>query len=157
MEHFKPAIDYLPHELPMVLVETVHEVSDDYAKCEVIVSKEGVLAPFINENDAIPAWFAIEMIAQTIGVWCGWHALKRNKRPQLGLLLGTRAFKSAMSEFPLGSRLVIFTHLLLRDDKLGNFDCRIELEGKTVVQAKLNVYEPDDQEIARLIQQGRTK
>lgn len=157
MKHFTSAIDYLPHELPMVLVETVHGVGDDHASCEVLVSKDGILAPFINESNVIPAWFAIEMMAQTIGVWCGWHALKQNKQPRLGLLLGTRAFKSSISEFPIGSRLFIFINLRLRDNKLANFDCRIELDGKTVTQAKLNVYEPDDSEIAQLIQQGSAK
>lgn len=154
MSQFKPAVDYLPHELPMVMVETVLDVGREHAECEATVSKQGVLAPFINQNDAIPAWFAIEMMAQTIGVWCGWHAVQHGGKPRLGLLLGSRAFKSAVSEFPCGGKLKTSVHLLLRDEKLANFDCRVELDGNTVITAKLNVYEPDDKEIVRLIQRG---
>jgi predicted hotdog family 3-hydroxylacyl-ACP dehydratase len=157
MNQFKPAIAYLPHRLPMVLIETVHQVGRESAQCSVEVSRDSVLAPFIDENGVVPAWFAIEMMAQTIGVWSGWHAEQTGKIPLLGLLLGTRGFKSTVSEFSLGSHLLISIDLLLQDEKLANFDCRIELNGNVVTQAKLNVYQPDEQEIAQLIQQGSAK
>lgn len=155
MSQFEDAKHYLPHEQPMVLVETVHDVGPEHAICGVTVSENGILAPFINEQGELPAWFAIEMMAQTIGVWSGWHGIQQNKTPRLGLLLGTRAFKSELSAFPADSQLTIHVQLLLRDDKLGNFDCRIEWNDQIVTQAKLNVYEPDDQEIEHLINQGK--
>jgi len=68
------AADYLPHQAPMVLLENVVEVTEDTAQCSVVVSRESVLAPFLNARGALPAWYAIELIAQTIGGWSGWHA-----------------------------------------------------------------------------------
>lgn len=154
MTQYEKAIDYLPHELPMVLVEDVYEASIDHIECGVLVSKEGILAPFLNSQSALPAWFAIEIMAQSIGVWRGWLGKKQQLEPKLGMLLGTRSFKSSVSEFPCGAQLLIKADLLLQDDKLANFDCSLSIDGKTMVQAKLNVYQPDDLEIKKLTMQG---
>ena len=62
------AADYLPHESPMVLLENIIDVTEETALCSVVVSENGVLAPFLNARGALPAWYAIELIAQTIGV-----------------------------------------------------------------------------------------
>ncbi|GKX63754.1 (3R)-hydroxymyristoyl-ACP dehydratase [Pragia fontium] len=153
MNNFHPAAYYLPHESPMVFLETVCAVDDDSAICEVSVNPDGILSPYLNGQNALPAWFAIEIMAQAIGVWSGWHGIQNNQTPRLGMLLGSRAFKSTLNEYPNGSLLRVYATMLLQDDKLASFDCRLEINGETVTQAKLNVYQPDNQEIARLIQQ----
>lgn len=156
MSQYRRAIDYLPHQSPMVVLETVCNVSAEQAECEVIVAADGILAPFLNAHGALPAWFAIEMMAQTIGVWRGWHGEQSGAEPKLGLLLGSRAFNSSLSEFPAASRLRVYVTMLLQDDKLASFDCWVSLNGETVTTAKLNVYQPNDGEINQLIQQGNS-
>lgn len=51
----------------MLLLEEVVSVSDDSAVCRVTVSPSGVLAPFLDPDGNLPGWFALELMAQTVG------------------------------------------------------------------------------------------
>ena len=57
----------------MLLLEEVEAVTADTATCRVAVSPGSVLAPFLDTNGDLPGWFALELMAQTVGVWSGWH------------------------------------------------------------------------------------
>jgi len=48
MNQFEPAISYLPHDTPMVLIDKVLAVGEEQAICQVGVAKEGILAPFFS-------------------------------------------------------------------------------------------------------------
>ncbi len=156
MNNYKKAADYLPHQSPMILIDDVIDIGENYAICQIIVSKQGILAPFINEQNMLPAEFIIEMMAQTIGVWRGWFSNKPNKNLDLGLLLGIRGFKSDYAEFTLGTCLIIKVNLVLQDNKLANFDCELHVNNQICATAKINVYQPDTQEIQQIIQQGNS-
>ena len=45
-------VEYLPHDAPMLLLESVESVTDESAVCHVAVSSKGVLAPFLNSDGA---------------------------------------------------------------------------------------------------------
>ncbi len=77
---YLPPGDYLPHDAPMMLLETVESVTDDSAVCRVTVNGQGVLAPFLNANGDLPGWFALELMAQTVGVWSEWHRMQKGCR-----------------------------------------------------------------------------
>ena len=154
MSEYQPAGYYLPHAAPMVLVEQVIAVSEEEAHCRVQVSADGVLAPFLNAGGALPAWFGIEIIAQTIGVWSGWHGRQQqHQAPRPGMLLGGRGYRCQQPVFPAGSVLDIRVTLLMRDEKIGSFDGVITLDGDTWASGRLNTYQPDDQELQHLLQQ----
>jgi len=150
------AADYLPHQAPMVLLENVVEVTEDTAQCSVVVSRESVLAPFLNARGALPAWYAIELIAQTIGVWSGWHGAQSGEVPQVGMLLGGRGLKCAVPEFMAGSELLISVSMVLCDEKIASFEGVISIKGEKdnlqVAQGRLNTYQPDKDEIIKLTQ-----
>ncbi|OCG18191.1 ApeP family dehydratase [Gilliamella sp. WF3-4] len=152
---YYPAIHYLPHENPMVMVEKVHLINDEQCICSVQVNKNGILAPFLDENNTLPNLYAIELMAQTIGVWNGYHGIINNRKPQLGMLLGGRSIKTSLSSFPHYSHLIIHANLVLFDTKLANFDCQIKIGDQSVVSGKLNVYEPDKTELAFLFGEKR--
>jgi predicted hotdog family 3-hydroxylacyl-ACP dehydratase len=147
---------YLPHESPMVLLENVIEVTEETALCSVVVSEQSVLAPFLNARGALPAWYAIELIAQTIGVWSGWHGAQSGESPQVGMLLGGRAIKCSVPEFAAGSELQISVAMVLRDEKLASFEGVICIKRKQdnlqVAQGRLNTYQPDKDELIKLTQ-----
>lgn len=149
--HFDPVVNYLPHDPPMILIDQIIDVTDKEAICQVTVDSDGVLAPFLNKKNELPAWFALEMMAQTIGVWQGWHAKKTQKDIHLGLLLGGRGFKTAMPCYPLNTILTIHVTLLLLDTKLASFDCRLIVNDKEMATARLNVYQPDDVELKQFM------
>lgn len=77
MNHYLSPGDYLPHDAPMLLLEEVVNVTDETATCRVTVSPHSVLAPFLDAEGNLPGWFALELMAQTVGVWSGWHRLQR--------------------------------------------------------------------------------
>lgn len=148
MSYFEKAVNYLPHDNPMVLIDHVLEVTEEIAICQVKVEQTGILFPFLNEQNELPAWFAVEMMAQTIGVWNGWHSKKVNVNIKLGLLLGVRGLKTIVTTYPLNALLQIHVKLLLQDARLANFDCQLTMNGQVVTEAKLNVYQPDEVEIS---------
>ncbi len=149
---------YLPHESPMVLVEDVIEVTEESAHCRVVVSASGVVAPFLNEQGDLPSWFALEMMAQTIGVWSGWHGQQNGTvSPGVGLLLGSRAFRCEQPILASGSVLDIRVTLLMKDERLGSFDTEICIGEHQIATARLNTYQPDEQEINQLFATGETE
>ncbi|QUY49198.1 hotdog family protein [Serratia plymuthica] len=150
MSRYHTAEYYLPHASPMVLLERVLEVGEEQAQCAVTVSPDGVLAPFLDAQGALPGWYGMELMAQTIGVWSGWHGRQHARPPQLGMLLGGRAIHCELSVFPAGSELRVSVQQLLKDEKLASFDCEISIDNVRVAQGRLNTYQPDQQEIIQL-------
>lgn len=153
-----PVASYLPHEAPMVLLDKVLHVGEEQAHCQVTVSNDGVLAPFLNKQGALPAWFGIEIMAQTIGVWSGWHRrqqAERNGKPEPGMLLGGRGYRCSQAAFPAQARLDVFINLLMRDEKIGSFEGEIRIDGERVASGRLNTYQPDSIELQQLTQQEK--
>lgn len=152
MTYDKPA-DYLPHTAPMVLLENVISITDESAECEVTVSKQGVLARFLDAEYNLPGWYAIELLAQTIGVWSGWHQQQNHiSQPEIGLLLGGRGIKCSKPVFTAGTRLRVRVRLLLKDDNIGSFEGEI-LTGDTVLAGgRLITYQPAHRDLVTLFQ-----
>ncbi|MDR8269420.1 3-hydroxy-fatty acyl-ACP dehydratase, partial [Acinetobacter baumannii] len=72
-------------------LEEVEAVTADTATCRVAVSPGSVLAPFLDTNGDLPGWFALELMAQTVGVWSGWHRQQQGQTSlALGMVLGAR-------------------------------------------------------------------
>lgn len=152
MTDYQSACAYLPHRAPMVLIDKVCHVGHEHVVCEAYVSSEGVLAPFIDDKGYLPAWFALEIMAQTIAVWSGWHALNKGGELRLGMLLGARGLKSRWSKFAPNACLKIYALQLLQDDRLGSFDCTIKVNEEAIVTARLNVYQPKEEEIKQIFE-----
>lgn len=162
MHNLLPVAAYLPHDAPMVLLDTVIDVDDERAHCQVTLTRDGVLAPFFNADGELPAWFGIEIMAQTIGVWSGWHKQQhqaescQGKKPRPGMLLGGRGYRCKQERFPAGATLDVHIRLLMRDEKIGSFDGDILINGENYASGRLNTYQPDDDELAHLLRQGNT-
>lgn len=145
---------YLPHRAPMLLLDRVIEIGADHVICEVALDTQGVMAPFLSPLGELPVWFGVEIMAQTVGIWSGYHAHQRGEnsiRP--GMLLGGRGYRAIVSAFAARSTLRVEMRLLMRDDKLGSFDGEIRSNGVVIASGRLNMYQPDEQELMRL-QQG---
>ncbi|QOL16545.1 ApeP family dehydratase [Dickeya dianthicola] len=154
MSGYRSADHYLPHQSPMVMVEDVVHVDQNSACCRVQVSPGSVLGPFLDAEGNLPAWFGIEIIAQTVGVWAGWHQRQhQDEKPRPGMLLGGRGYRCRQDIFPAGSLLEVNVTLLMRDDKIGSFDGEILIAGEVVASGRLNTYQPDETELQRLLQQ----
>ncbi len=124
----------------MCLLDELIEIDDQQA-IAAVTPKPGDL--FVTD-DGVPALVGIEYIAQTVASFSCARANKAG-HPDIGLLLGSRRYTSEVAFFPLGEKLtVIVKPLYLEDDALGVFEGKIQLGDKVVVNATLNVFQPDD-------------
>jgi predicted hotdog family 3-hydroxylacyl-ACP dehydratase len=97
------------------------------------------------DNGAMPSWFGIELMAQTIAAHVGLTARSQGQLPKQGVLLGTRAYQVTMAHFPSGAVLTVKTNLIFRDASgLGAYGCVITWHDEPVATATIKVYEPDD-------------
>ncbi|MBB1202110.1 3-hydroxy-fatty acyl-ACP dehydratase [Enterobacteriaceae bacterium 89] len=155
MSHYLTPGAYLPHDAPMLLLETVENVTDEQAVCRVAVNRSGVLAPFIDANGNLPGWYALELMAQTVGVWSGWHRQQRGESQiSLGMVLGARELVCAAGEFQADSQLEITVTLLMQDERFGSFDCEISANGSKMATGRVNTFQPTPQELTSLFQLG---
>ena len=128
------------HRAPMLLLDELLEYGGDFAISTVEVRPDMLFV----EEDGLPCWVGIELMAQTVSLLAGMRGKLNGQTPQIGFLLGTRRFHAPMSHFPMGSRLRIHVQESFIDgNKLGQYDCRIDSEQGSI-EAKLNVYQPSD-------------
>lgn len=155
MSHYLSPGDYLPHDAPMLLLEEVISVTDETATCGVTVSASSVLAPFLDPEGNLPGWFALELMAQTVGVWSGWHRHQQGQRSiSLGMVLGARELICAAGTLPAGTVLVITVKLLMQDERFGSFECTISAGEEPLASGRINTFQPTAEELHSLFQQG---
>lgn len=154
MNPYQPPQAYLPHRSPMLLLESVIAITDDSAHCQTGVNTGGVLAPFLSAKGELPAWYGVELMAQTIGVWSGWHQLQGGENGiALGLLLGVREYHCPYPVFPAAALLDIKISLLIRDTQFGSFEAEILYADQRLAQGRINTYQPDRVALQQLFTQ----
>lgn len=147
--------EYLPHDAPMLLLDDVAHVGDETAVCRVSVTGNGVLGPFLDPQGNLPGWFALELMAQTVGVWSGWHRHQQGQRAiTLGMVLGARELICAAGVLPGGKTLAVNIKLLMQDERFGSFECTITADEKTLATGRVNTFQPTAEELNSLFQQG---
>ena len=148
-------VEYLPHDAPMLLLESVESVTDESAVCHVAVSSKGVLAPFLNSDGELPGWYALELMAQTVGVWSGWHRHQQGQSSiSLGMVLGARELVCADGNFAAGVTLTITVKLLMQDERFGSFEGTITTHDCTLATGRVNTFQPSAEELSSLFNQG---
>ena len=143
------AIPYMPHELPMVLIDEICACDENSIVTQVLLHESHLFAT----GQQIPAWVGIELMAQSAAAWSGFNAQKNRsahgaglteKAVPIGYLLGTRDYRSNVGFFSVGSQLRIHAHCLLQSSEgLGSFDCQIyDQHDILLAQARLSVFQP---------------
>ena len=130
MNNYLTPREYLPHEPPMVLIDEVIYVDDNKAVTRCYVNRNGVLSPFLNENGDLPAFFALEIFAQSVGVWNGYMQKESKNKIKIGMLLGTRNFKIKSTFFKIGTGITTIVQQNMSDGTLANFEGKIFLNKK---------------------------
>lgn len=130
--------ELLPHTGEMVLLDRILSFGEDRLSAALTVRGDGLL--FGNER-AVPAWAALEYMAQAIGAYVGLQAKQAGQPIRLGFLLGSRLLQSNVGTLPVGCKLAVTVEKIVQDEQLGVFDCRVS--GDNIdISAKLNVYQP---------------
>ncbi|MEB3767086.1 3-hydroxylacyl-ACP dehydratase [Acinetobacter sp. MD2] len=132
------ASKFIPHQAPMIFVDLVCDVGEDYAITELTVRPELIFY----EDDGLPTWTAIEIMAQSIAVFAGYHGQQHGQAPKIGYLLGTRKLNLPMSHFKLNSVLRIKVQQMYLHEGLGQFQCELQ-DGEHTIAAMLSVYQPN--------------
>lgn len=147
--------DYLPHDAPMLLLEEVVTVTEETALCRVAVTPDGVLGPYLDPQGNLPGWFALELMAQTVGVWSGWHRQQKGLEAMaLGMVLGARELVCAAGALPGGKTLSVAISRLMQDERFGSFECTIHVGAEPLALGRVNTFQPTAEELHSLFQQG---
>ncbi|WP_340679977.1 3-hydroxylacyl-ACP dehydratase [Paraglaciecola sp.] len=144
--HNYPIESVLPHAHPMILVDKLVAYSPLSAQCSVQI---GTHSNFYNtERNSVPSYVGIEYMAQTIAAYANVLKLDEGGKVSLGFLVSARNYTTEVSEFLLGTELIVNVELILKEaNGLSVFDCIIKHADDIVVAAKINVYEPDEPEL----------
>lgn len=133
-----PMADILPHKDPMILVDKVMDFQDDFIHVTLSI-RPGI--PFYNQGK-VPSYIALEYMAQAVAAWNGLILKKYNQPPRIGFLLGTRKLTLDRTSFKEGELLNIYGRSKYSDGEMASFECWIDIEGKQVALASLNVFQP---------------
>jgi predicted hotdog family 3-hydroxylacyl-ACP dehydratase len=112
-----PIGELLPHGPAMTVIDRLVEYDAKRSVGTVTIERT---SPFF-VGTGVPAWVGIEYMAQTIAAHAGYEARQRGEPPAIGFLLGTRAYRNELAEFPLRSTLTITVEPLVADAGFGAF------------------------------------
>jgi len=136
--------DVLPHQYPMMLIDSLHAYDDESCTCQVTITTN---SPFYNaETQGVPTYIGSEYMAQSIAAYAGAQALDDNQEVSIGFLLGSRKFHALQPEFPLNETFTIHIKELYREDSgLRVFECNIKNTSNDMfAKANINVFQPKD-------------
>lgn len=141
---------YLPHKEPMMLLDTLIECQDKSIIVDTVIDDKYAL--FGVSTGKVPAWLSIEIMAQTVGVWAGYHAKKREgSDPKIGFLLGGRQCYQYIEYFSKGDKLRVEAQIIMQDQQMANFAAKILDDAENVVaEGRLTTYQPNDVELTEL-------
>jgi len=130
---------FVMHRAPMIFLDRLIDIGPDFAVCEWQVTDDFAL---IEPGKGVPAYAAIEYMAQCVAVHAGARSRARGYLPPQGYLLGTRHFEAKIEYFTIGATYQAHCSELIRNvDGLGSFACEVTAAGKTVASANLAVVE----------------
>ncbi len=136
----------VPHQGTMVLLDQIDAWDDEALQASVTIRPD---APFVDEQ-GLPAWVGIELMAQTIGAFGGCRARRAGLPVKIGFLVGSRRYTVSQSYFPLGSKLQVSVRELVRGENgLSVFECELKGLGSCShisASANINVFQPEDPE-----------
>ena len=134
----------LPHQAPMILIDSLEQYDSDSCRCAVTITPESAFYNGVKKS--VPSYIGSEYMAQAIAAFAGAHALDNNADVQIGFLLGSRKYKTMRGYFALGETLKITIKELYREDSgLRVFECAIlAADDELIAQANINVFQPKD-------------
>jgi predicted hotdog family 3-hydroxylacyl-ACP dehydratase len=135
----------LPHDHPMILIDQLVSYTQISA-CSLV--RIGPKANFYSDKrHSVPSYVGLEYMAQTIAAYANAIKLDCGGSVALGFLVSARTYKTKVSEFVNGAELLTSVERLFKEENgLSVFDCTISQNDKLLVEAKINVFEPDDPE-----------
>ena len=145
VEPFPPVADVLPHRGRMVLLSRVLEHSVERTVCSVEIDVD---APFLEPTGLVPAWIAVEYMAQCVAAHAGLCARAKGEPVKIGFLIGSRRLEFRTDGFRVGQVLAVEATHVWGESESALFACRLLAHGSgaPLVEGNLNVFLPDSLE-----------
>lgn len=139
MSGFPPLSALLPHTGPMRLLAHVLSHTPEGTRCAVR-TEDAVL--FRDAEGAVPAWLAIEWMAQCIAAHGGLLGHSRGEPPRVGFLVGTRALVLHVPRFEAGEALVVEARPRRSSSGLFDFACTVERasDGRVLAEGRVQCF-----------------
>jgi hypothetical protein len=138
----------------MVLLDEILDYDDESLQGRATIREDHV---FLRPEGVVPAWMAMEILAQGIAAFDGCHAVQAGRGPQLGFLLGSRKFSLYVDSLPVGAELQVNVCISTSSGQgFGVFDGELHWmnapediqaslpQGSLVAAGALNVYQPGE-------------
>ncbi len=135
---------YMPHSGAMLWLDRVLDYGPEHITTQVEVRRPMAFCA----SGSAPAYFGIEFMAQSVAAWSGLRRNRRESRPPIGFLLGTRRYTCAVTHFAIGSTLTIRAAQCVENDGLAMFACEMDVShvdtdsntAHKVASANISVY-----------------
>lgn len=137
--------EVLAHDAPMILIDELLSYSNTSATCKVLITPEKLF--YDSTVDGIPSYVGTEYMAQTIAAYAGAKAKTKNRQQaiKLGFLLGSRKYAPSIPTFKNGSELIVTAEeIIVEDSGLSVFSCVIKIDNEIIVEANINVFQPEN-------------
>lgn len=132
----------LPYEGRMLLLDELRDHGPEHVTCGVTIRADAL---FFDGAHGVPAWVGLEYMAQACCAFSGIEDVRAGLPPSIGLLLGSRSYRSEVEWFALGATLNIRADLQLRDENdLVAFACAIHEGDRVLARGDIKAYRPRD-------------
>jgi predicted hotdog family 3-hydroxylacyl-ACP dehydratase len=132
-----PITEFVLHRKPLLLLDQLIRVDLESAVCEWRV-RDG--DNFLMPGFGVPSYIGIEYMAQCVAVHAGACERALGFPPPIGMILGTRHFRSSVEYFEPGfTYRATCTEIVSSFDGMGSFDCSILLNDRVIAEARLSV------------------
>ncbi len=156
---------YLPHRLPMCLIDRVVCIDGKTVVCETKACSGGRLDLFCNPDESFSTTPIVELMAQTVGVWAGERRirLKQSEKPEdeqdapLGLLLSVRGLKILVDAIDKDAVLTMTMQLLIDESRLTSFEGTVTMNGIPAARGRLTVFQPTNGDLKDLFPEKITE
>jgi predicted hotdog family 3-hydroxylacyl-ACP dehydratase len=134
-----PIEEVVPHAGTMLLVGPVLEHHPEYTRCRVEVARSAL---FAREGGRVPAFVALEWMAQCVAAHGGLVARALGLPARPGLFLGTRGVRLSADDFAADDVYEVCARHLRGELGLVSFACRLERPGdaEPLAEGNLSVY-----------------
>lgn len=139
--------DLVPHSAPMLLLRRVVEHSETTTVCEVETADSHLFAA---AGGRLPAWLALEYMAQCAAVHGGLLARAASRPPRAGMLIGTRRLTLHTDGFSAGQLLLVSAHSVHTGAQMLSFAAEVRDRERTEILAaariNIHLFDPAEQQ-----------
>lgn len=154
-EKLKEPCCYLPHRPPMLLIDKALMISDDEVRAQTD-AQSPLLKPFLNEEGLLPSWYALELMAQCVGIFAGYMRQRENLDPlKAGFIISCRGLKTAAPVFDKKGIIFLQASLLMLSDGFASFDCKAVQNDQVHSTGRLSLYEAKESELESMQFKGQ--